>query len=250
MKAQDVMTQPVISVLQSASVLEAISLMLRHRISGLPVVDATGRLVGMLTEGDFLRRGEIGTQRRRPRWIEFFIPGRLADEYVRASGRKVAELMSVDVHSVDEQASLEEVVRVLERNRIKRVPVMRGDRLVGIITRANLMRALVGVAVRAPKASHDDAEIRRALLAELEKQSWAPVSDVHVDVSDGVVTLSGVVTDDRLRQAFCVAAENVPGVKRVEDQVAWLIPGSEFVGSPPMIIGAAERGSDGQQADR
>jgi CBS domain-containing protein len=250
MKAQDVMTQPVISILQSASVLEAIALMLRHRISGLPVVDANGRLIGMVTEGDFLRRGEIGTQRRRPRWIEFFIPGRLADEYVRASGRKVAELMSMDVHTVDEQASLEDVVRVLERNRIKRVPVMRGDRLVGIITRANLMRAMIGAAKRASKASHDDAEIRRALMAELAKQSWAPVGDIHVDVSNGVVTLSGVVTDDRVRQAICVAAENIPGVKRVEDEIAWLITGTGIVGSPPMLIGAAERDRDAQQANR
>jgi CBS domain-containing protein len=241
MKAHDVMTEPVISIAPNASILEAVALMLRHKISGLPVLDPTGKLVGIVTEGDFLRRSEIGTQRRRPRWIEFFIPGRLANEYVHASGRRVDEIMSVDVHTVDERAPLEDVVRVLERHRIKRVPVFRGDQLVGIITRANLVRALIGAAKAAPKSSSDDAAIRQAFMAELEKQSWAPVREVNVGVSNGVVTLSGIVTDDHMRQALCVAAENIPGVKRVEDQIAWLIPGTGIVGSPPMIIGPAER---------
>jgi CBS domain-containing protein len=241
MKARDVMTQPVISIAQSASILDAVALMLRHKISGLPVVDSTGKLIGMVTEGDLLRRAEIGTQRRRPRWIEFFIPGRLANEYVQASGRRVEEIMSVDVHTVDEQAPLEDVVQVLERHRIKRVPVLQGGQLAGIITRANIVRALIGAAKAAPKRSRDDAAIREALIAELEKQSWAPVGDLSIDVSNGVITLSGIVTDDRVRQALCVAAENIPGVKRVEDQIAWLIPGTGIVGSPPMIITAPEQ---------
>jgi CBS domain-containing protein len=241
MKAKDVMTTPVVSIAQDASILEAVGLMLRHKISGLPVVDSAGHLVGIVSEGDFLRRAEIGTQRRRPRWIEFFIPGRLASEYVHASGRKVDDVMTVDVHTVDEDASLDDIVRLMERNRIKRVPVVRGGELLGIITRANLVRALIGAAKAVPRLSADDAAIRERLVAELEKQPWAPADGFDIAVSNGVVTLSGIVTDDRLRQALCVAAENIPGVKRVEDQVAWLIPGSGIVGSPPMIIGPAER---------
>jgi CBS domain-containing protein len=241
MKAQDVMTQPVVSIAPDAPILEAVGLMLRHKISGLPVVDSAGHLVGIVTEGDFLRRVEIGTQRRRPRWIEFFIPGRLASEYVQASGRRVDEVMTADVHTVDENAPLEDVVRLMERHRIKRLPVLRGGELVGIVTRANLVRALIGAVKAAPKLSADDAAIRERLLAELEKQPWAPAGGIDIAVSDGVVTLSGMLTDDRLRQALCVAAENIPGVKRVEDQLAWLIPGTGVLGTPPMIIGPAER---------
>jgi CBS domain-containing protein len=241
MKAQDVMTQPVVSIAPDASILEAVGLMLRHRISGLPVVDAAGHLAGVVTEGDFLRRSEIGTQRRRPRWLEFFIPGRLASEYVHASGRRVDEVMSVEVHTVDADAPLEDIVRLMERHRIKRVPVLRGGELIGIVTRANLVRALIGAAKAAPKLSADDAAIRERLLAELAKQPWAPTGGIDIAVSNGVVTLSGLLTDDRMRQALCVAAENIPGVKRVEDQLAWLVLGSAVVGTPPVILGPGER---------
>jgi CBS domain-containing protein len=241
MKAKDVMTQPVVSIAQDASILEAVGQMLRHKISGLPVVDSAGRLVGIVTEGDFLRRSELGTQRRRPRWIEFFIPDRLADEYVHASGRRVEEVMTFDVETVDEETPLEDVVRVLERNRIKRVPVMRGEELVGIVTRANLLRALIGAVKAAPKISATDAGIHERLMAELEKQPWAPVGGIDIAVNNGVVRLSGLVSDDRQRQALCVAAENIAGVKRVEDELAWLVPGTGVLGTAPMIVGPAER---------
>src|SRR5262245_30287471 len=133
MKALDVMTQPVIAVASDASVLEAARLMLQHKISGLPVLDTQGRLAGMVTEGDFLRRAETRTQRRRPRWLEFLVgPGRLASEYVHASGRRVDDVMTSEVHTVAEDAALDDIVRLMERYRIKRVPVLRGDKLVGI----------------------------------------------------------------------------------------------------------------------
>jgi len=242
MNAADVMAQPVISIPQDASILEAIRLMLQHKISGLPVVDATGRLVGIVTEGDFLRRIETGTQHRRPRWIEFLIgPGRLASEYVQSRARKVEEIMTPEVRTVQQDASLEDVVRLMERRRVKRVPVLRGQDLVGIVTRANVMRALAGAIKGAQPVSTDDAAIRDRLLAELEKQSWAPTGAIDIAVSDGVVTLSGVITDDRERQALRVAAENIQGVRKVEDQLAWLVPGSGMGGEPPLVIGPAER---------
>jgi len=238
MKASDVMTRPVISVGANASILEAIRLMLQNRISGLPVVDASQNLVGVLTEGDFLRRIETGTQRRRPRWINFLMgPGRLADEYVHASGRRVQEVMTSDVRTAAEDTPLEEIVSLMERYGIKRVPVVRGTELVGIITRANLMRALIGSAKAAPPVSTSDAAIRERLLADLKNQPWAPVEAIDITVRDGVVTLSGVITDDRQRPALCVAAENVPGVKKVEDRLAWLIPGTGLVGEGPVIVG-------------
>ena len=238
MKAKDVMTQPVISVTTGASFMEAIRVMLQYKISGLPVVDAAGNLVGMVSEGDFLRRVETATLRRRPRWIEFFVgPGQLADEYVHASGRKVDEVMTPDVHAATEDTPLEEIVRLMERHRIKRVPVLRGTKPVGIVTRANLMRALIRSVVATPATSTDDAVIRQRLLDELNAQPWAPVGAIDVSVSDGVVTLSGVITDDRQRLALRVAAENIPGVRKVEDRLAWVIPEAGLVGTPAVVVG-------------
>jgi CBS domain-containing protein len=238
MKAMDVMSRPVIAVAPDDSVFEAARLMLQHKISGLPVIDAGGQLVGMVTEGDFLRRAESGTQRRRPRWIEFFMgPGRLASEYVHASGRRVDEVMTREIRTVTEDVSLEDIVRLMERFGIKRVPVLRGRDVVGMVTRANLMRVLIGAAKAAHAASSDDTAIRQRLLAALDKELWAPVGAIDIAVSDGVVTLSGVITDERQRQALCVAAENIPGVKRVEDRLAWIVPGTGIVGEPPVIVG-------------
>lgn len=234
MKASDVMTCDVISVEPDSSILAAVQLMLQEHISGLPVIDAAGHLVGIVTEGDFLRRQETGTQRRRPRWIEFFVgPGKLADEYVHTSGRKVHEVMSPSVYTISEDASLEEVVHLMERHRIKRLPVMRGSIVIGMITRANLMRALLNVSHEAKPISAVDSAIRKHLLSELNKQSWAPVAMIDVFVRDGVVKLSGVLTDDRERQALRVAAENIPGVKKVEDDLVWIEPMSGMVVAAP-----------------
>jgi len=206
--------------------------MLQNRISGLPVVGSKGELVGMVTEGDFLRRGEIGTQRRRSRWLEFMIgPGRLAEEYVHAAGRKVKDVMSRNPVTITENTPLQTVVDLMERHRIKRLPVVRDGGLVGMVTRANLMHALVSLATQ-PKASPgDDAAIRAQILAECEQQSWVPMSNVVV--RNGVVELWGVITDERERQARIVAAENVPGVKAVHDHLVWIEPTSGFVVQSP-----------------
>jgi CBS domain-containing protein len=230
MKASDIMTPNVISVPPDAPILQAVRLMLQKNISGLPVITENGDLMGMVTEGDFLRRSETGTQRRRPRWIEFLLgPGKLAEEYVRTSGRKVHEVMTPVVHTVSEDASLEEVVRLMERHHIKRVPVMRGTRVVGIITRANLMRAMVKSAPQPQPMSAGDQEIRDRLLADLKQQPWAPLALIDISVKDGVVTISGTVTDERQRVALRVAAENVPGVKQVVDDLVWVEPLSGMV---------------------
>jgi len=143
MKASDVMSRNILSVGRDAAIAEAIRLMLDNRISGLPVIDTAGRLVGILTEGDLLRRSETGTERHRPRWLEILMgPGRLAGEYVRTHGRKVAEIMTRDLVSVTPDTPLDEIVALMERRRIKRVPVLDGDTPVGIVSRADLLRAL------------------------------------------------------------------------------------------------------------
>ena len=134
MKAKDVMTSPVISVGPDDAVSQAARIMLQRHISGLPVIDQKGGLVGIVTEGDFLRRAETGTQRRRPRWLEYLIgPGRLADEYTRAHGRKVSEIMTADPLTVSEDTPLDEIVRLMEKRQIKRLPVVRDQQVVGIL---------------------------------------------------------------------------------------------------------------------
>jgi CBS-domain-containing membrane protein len=199
-------------------------------VSGLPVVDKDGRLVGIVTEGDFLRRAETGTQRRRPRWLEFLVgPGRLAEDYARSRARKIAEVMTPDPITVDENAPLDDIVKLMEKRQIKRLPVVRDSNVVGIVSRANLLHALASVAREAKPAGQSDAAIRALLMAELTKQWWAPVALINPVVRDGVVELWGTITDGRERTALVVAAENVPGVKAVHDHLAWVDPTSGMV---------------------
>ncbi|HML14254.1 MAG TPA: CBS domain-containing protein [Xanthobacteraceae bacterium] len=230
MNAADVMTAHVISVTPDASILECIRLMLQHRISGLPVIDAAGTLVGIVTEGDFLRRVESGTERKRPRWLEFIAgPGRLADEYVHSHGRKVGEVMTPDPMTIAEDTPVEEVVRLMEQRRIKRLPVVRAGKVVGIVSRANLLHALASVGREAAPPSKDDQAIRARCLAELAKQPWAPRDLIDVTVRNGVVELWGVVTADHQREAATVVAENTPGAKEVKNHIAWIEPTSGTV---------------------
>ncbi len=230
MKAKDVMTSPVVSVEPDSTVAQAVRIMLQRHISGLPVIDKSGRLAGMVTEGDLLRRAETGTQRRRPRWLEFLVgPGKLADEYTRAHARRIGEVMTADPVTVTEDTPLEDVVRLMEKRRIKRVPVVRGQEVVGIVSRANLMHALAGVAREVKPTQASDQAIREQIMTELRRQSWAPIALIDIVVRDGVVELWGTITDERERQAIIVAAENVPGVKSVKDQLAWVDPTSGMV---------------------
>jgi len=212
MLAGDVMTREAISVASDASAIQAGTLMLKHQISGLPVVDSIGILLGIISEGDFLRRAELGTQRRRPRWLAFLIgPRRLASEYVHACGRKVKEIMTPNPYTVTEATPVTEVVQLMERHRIKRVPVVCGRRLVGIVSRADLLRALARLARAAETVATNDAEIRERVVAELRRKSWAPLDLINVIVRDRIVDLQGTITEDSARQAMVVAAENVPG---------------------------------------
>ena len=240
MRVKDVMTPNVICIGADEPILKAARLMLQNRISGLPVVDKDGELVGMVTEGDFLRRGELGTQRQRPKWLEFIVgPGKLAQEYTHSSGRKVEEIMTPDPWTIGENETLEAVVDTMERHHVKRLPVTRGGRMVGIVSRANLMHALASLSrdVPAPPPGGDSA-IRDKILAAIAKQDWAP--RVNVIVKNGVAELHGVITDDRERAGLIVAAENVPGVKHVRDHLVWVEP----------ISGVAFPSSEDEPSDR
>ena len=238
MNASDVMTRNILSVKPDATIAEAIRLMLDNRISGLPVLDETGRLVGILTEGDLLRRGETGTERHRPRWLEILMgPGRLADEYVRTHGRRIAEVMTRDPVGVSPDTPLEEIVALMERHRIKRVPVLDGDVPVGILSRADLLRGLAGALAEAPVAAASDEEIHERILAELARAAWVPRDGVAITVKNGVVDLNGVILDEKERVALRVAAENVPGVRAVQDHLVWVEPVSGTVIDAPTAAG-------------
>jgi CBS domain-containing protein len=223
MKVKDVMTSKVICIGADEPVLKAARLMLQNRISGLPVLDKESELIGIVTEGDFLRRGELGTQRQRPKWLEFVLgPGKLAAEYTHTSGRKVEEIMTPDPWTIAEGDSLETVVETMERRHIKRLPVTRGGRMVGIVSRANLMHALASLTRDRAVPDGGDVAIRNNVLTAIAKLNWAP--HVNVIVKDGVAELHGIVTDDRERQGLIVAAENVAGVKQVHDHLVWVEP--------------------------
>jgi CBS domain-containing protein len=204
--------------------MEAAKKMLDQNISGLPVVDDAGQLVGIISEGDLLRRPEIGTQRRRARWLHFLTgPGKSAADFVHEHGRKVREVMSREPFTVSEDASLDQIVDVMEKNNIKRLPVMHAGRVVGIVTRSNLVRALAALAREVPDPTADDDHIRMRIVRQIEQNDWRPLS-LQVTVRNGAVHLYGVITDYRSRDAAIVAAENVAGVGSVHDHLCWIEP--------------------------
>jgi len=234
MKASDVMTRNVLTVGRETSVTQAIRMMLDNHVSGLPVL-GDGKVVGILTEGDLLRRSETGTEKHRPRWLEILMgPGRMAGEYVRTHGRKIAEIMTTDLISVTEDTPLDEVVGLMERRRIKRVPVLDGDVLVGIVSRLDLLRALLRTIEAERSEDRSDDDIREQILAELAKAAWVPRDGLSISVKDGVVHLNGVILEEKERAALRVVAANVPGVRAVEDHLVWVEPVSGTVIEPPL----------------
>jgi CBS domain-containing protein len=242
MNASDVMTREVVTVTRDTPVAQAIRLMLDRGVSGLPVLDAEGKIAGILTEGDLLRRGETGTERHRPRWLEILLgPGRMAGEYVRTHGRKVEDVMTRDVISVTEETPLEECVELMERRRIKRVPVVAGDALAGIVSRADLLRALANALDEHAAASRSDDEIREHILAELAKVAWVPRDGIAITVTNGVVRLDGVILNETEREALRVVAENTAGVIGVEDRLVWIEPVSGMLVDPPQDQRATTR---------
>jgi CBS domain-containing protein len=217
MSAHEIMTRDVISIGPLTSILDAANLMLRAHVSGLPVLDESGALVGVVSQSDFLRRSEIGTQRERPVWLQFLIGSSgLAADFVRERGRKVQDVMTRDPVTVQEDTSLDELVRLMEKHHVHRLPVMRDKTLVGIVTRSNLLRAVATMAGEVPSPTLDDDQIREHLIGTISAKAWRPDS-LQVTVRNGVVHLYGVVLDENSRQASVVAAENTAGVKEVHD---------------------------------
>jgi CBS domain-containing protein len=222
MRAHQIMTRPVITVTPETSIVEAANIMLHKHVSGLPVVDATGKLVGIVSEGDFIRRSEIGTQRKRGRWLRFILgPGKSASDFVHEHGRKISEVMTRSPLTISEDTALEEIVELMEKNNVKRLPVIRADKIVGIVSRANLLQAVASLAREVADPTADDDHIRNRVIDAMEKNDWCPFG-LSVIVKDGIVHLSGVITEERARQAAVVAAETVEGVKKVHDHLCWV----------------------------
>ena len=218
MKAKEIMTAPVITIEPDTTVRDLACLLLERGISGVPVVDGT-RVVGMVSEGDLLRRHEIDTDAKPPGswWVRLLRGEPGPAEYVKSHAVRVADVMSRPVISVSETAEVSDIAAILGRRHIKRVPVLRGEVLVGIVTRANLVQALA-TAMRAAKRTSvvGDATIRARLLHELLAHSWWHET-ANVIVTEGVVHYWGVCHNEDEKRAARVAAENIPGVRRVDD---------------------------------
>ena len=219
MKAMDVMVRDVITIKPDDDVVEAVRLLIEHDVSALPVIDEKGMVIGVISEADLMRREEIGTEKHRSRWVEVMTPAiTLAAEFTKAHGRKVGEIMSDTVVSASEETPLGEIATLLEKHRIKRVPVLRGGKLVGIVSRANLIQALAASRIEAGSDTHADRNIRLELLERLDGQTWTDFGSRNVIVRDGVVHLWGLVGSQEEHKALFALAEQVPGVKCVSDE--------------------------------
>jgi CBS domain-containing protein len=221
MNAADVMVSPVITVGPEASVQHVAEILLANRISAVPVVGNGGELVGIVSEGDLIRRTETDTERRRPRWLALLVGSRhLASEFVKAHSRKVADVMTRDVVVAGPDTPLREVAAILERNGIKRVPIVQNEKLVGIVSRANLVQALATVRkeVKAATAT-SDSMIREEVLSRLDREPWTKTSRINVIVHDGTVELWGIVRCEAEKNAIRVAIEETPGVRAVHDNL-------------------------------
>lgn len=226
MKARDIMSTKVVTVSPSTSVRDIAGLMVEKHVSGLPVLNDNGTLVGIVSEGDLLRRPEIGTQKHRRRWVSFFSGvDEQAREFTKSHGLRAGDVMTEQVIHVSEETPLGDVVGLMEKHNIKRLPVLSDGKLVGIVSRADLLRALAArQADPMPPPAESDATIRAAMNDVLKNEEWAMSAMVNVIVSEGVVHLWGVIDSDDQRQALRVAAENIPGVAAIEEHLSFSLP--------------------------
>lgn len=226
MKVSEVMTRNAICVQPRTTVVDAARIMLANHVSGLPVLDEEGALVGVVTEGDMLRRSEIGTEGEQAGWLKALLqPAAVAADYVATHSRHVSGVMTHSPIFVTPETSLEEVANLLLRKRIKRLPVLENNKLVGVVSRADLLRVLTAQLIKTEDGGSDE-EILANIKTEIAKAKWAPKSGLRVEVKDKIVTLEGTIFSDEERRAVITIAENVPGVKDVKDNLVFVDPGS------------------------
>jgi CBS-domain-containing membrane protein len=220
MKAADVMVSNVITVGPDARVQDVAELLLRHRISAVPVVGRKGEIVGIVSEGDLINRPESDTERRKPWWLDALASNEgLAAGYVKSHSRNVTDVMTQDVITATPDTPVAEVAALLERNRIKRVPIVEDGRLVGIVSRANLLQGLASLKDNALQAQPDDSAIRANVMVRLQKERWTKPALITVTVRDGTVHLWGIVESQTEKKAIHVLAEVTPGVRAVNDNL-------------------------------
>lgn len=225
MKAADIMVKDVVTTGPDTSVHAIAALMLERRISGMPVVDGGGRLLGVVSEGDLIRRPEIDTDRVKLGWLRLLLSDEArARDFVKSHGRKAREVMTQPAISVAADAPLAEVVRLMERHRIKRLPVVDKGELVGLVTRTDLLRAVLAQQA-VPPADVKDGELRARIDAMLRHEDWASSAMVHVQVENGVAQLWGTVESKEQREALLLAVRGVPGVKDVQPHLGRALPG-------------------------
>jgi CBS domain-containing protein len=224
MKASDIMVSPVVTVRASTSVRDVAKLLLERRISGVPVVDEQNKVVGIISEGDLLHRAEAGTEHRRGWWLRLLVStDQAADEYAKAHALTVADLMVRDVVTAAPDTPLHEIASLLERRGIKRIPIVRDGALVGIVTRSNLIQA-VASAKPSVEISLTDTDLRDHLVEHLKQQGWGHTSLLNVTVNDGTVDIWGFARSDAERKAIRIAAEAMPGVRAVHDNMTTAMP--------------------------
>ena len=227
MKASDVMASPVITIKPNSSVKELAELLVERHISAVPVVDDKGKLVGVVSEGDLMHRSEAGSERRRSWWLQLITPNStLATDYIEARTHKVADLMTKAVITATPETPLGKIAMLMERNAIKRVPIIHDGQIVGVVSRANLVQAIASAPTE-QDVPLSDVAIREKLLKHLKAQPWAHIDLLNVTVNNGVVTLWGMANSEVERKAIRVAAEAIPGVRAAEDNMAPRLPGME-----------------------
>ena len=226
MKVRDIMSTKVVTASPSTTIRDIAGLMVEKHVSGLPVLSDSGTLVGMVSEGDLLRRPELGTQKHRRRWVSFFSGvDEQAREFTKTHALHAGDVMTKQVIHVSEQTPLGDLVGLMEKHNIKRLPVLSDGKLVGIVSRADLLRALAArQANPLPPPAESDATIRAAMNEVLKNEEWAMSAMVNVIVSEGAVHLWGVIDSDDQRQALRVAAENIPGVTAVVEHLSFSLP--------------------------
>jgi len=225
MKARDVMTRDVIAVCPDTSVRDIATLMVEKHISGVPVLTDNGKLIGMVSQSDLLHRAEVGTERKHKWWFRIFADSRaLAREYAKTHGLKAHDIMSRYVVSVRDDAELRDVADILDKRRIKRVPVVREDRMVGIITRGDLVRVLSQVQVSTAANRIGNAALHKKLYDRIQSQAWINDNYISLAVDDGVVEIGGFVETADQHAALRVLIEETAGVNRVDDKVSVGLP--------------------------
>lgn len=220
MNASDIMVTDVVTVTPDQTVRDVANILLARRISGVPVLDKAGNLVGLVSESDLLRRAETGTEHQRSSWLRLLLDREsLVATYVKEHARKVEDIMTRRVITAAPNAPASEIAAKLERNRIKRMPIVENGKVVGIVCRSDLLKLMAGAEPQPAATPANDESLRQSILAKINAQDWSMASQVSVFVREAKVELSGIVEYPIEKTALRVLAENTPGVRSVEDHI-------------------------------